>query len=188
MYEVSKIKEDLKNMLSEKRYNHCLNVAEVCQKLAQIYQVDEEKAYVAGLTHDIAKEFTPTENEYYVDKYQLSKNLLKDEYKKILHAHIGALYVKDKYNLASDIVNAIDVHTIASPDMDMLAKILFVADKIEPNKDYLGIEEERKLAYINIDKALILCLENNIKTLELKGKNPHQDTIATLNLLKKLDI
>lgn len=188
MYEVSKIKADLKNMLSEHRYNHSLNVADVSRKLAQIYHVDEEKAYLAGLTHDIAKEFTEEENQYYLNKYNLSEDLLKPKYKKILHAYIGALYVKDKYNLSEDICNAINVHTIASPDMDMLAKILFVADKIEPNKDYIGIEEERYLAYLNINKALILCLENNIKTLESKGKAPHQNTINTLNSLKKLDI
>ena len=84
----------------------------------------------------------------------MDEYLLSDEYKKILHAHIGAKYVKEKYNLDDDIVKAIDVHTVAAPDMDILAKILFVADKIEPNKDYIGIEEERRLAYINIDKAL----------------------------------
>lgn len=188
MYEVSKIKEDLEKMLSEHRYQHSLNVAEVSQKLATIYNVSEEKAYIAGLTHDIAKEFTDEENRYYLKKYQLPESLLNPEYKKILHANIGALYVKDKYNLDDDICKAINVHTVASPDMDTLAKIIFVADKIEPNKSYIGIEEERKLATTNIDKALMLCLENNIKTLESKGKIPHQDTINTLNLLKKLDI
>jgi len=69
--------------------------------------------------------------------------------------------------------------------MDMLAKILFVADKIEPNKDYIGIEEERELAYIDIDEALVLCLENNIKKLESKGRKPHRDTVKTLKKLKK---
>lgn len=188
MYEVEKIKQDLKCMLSEKRYNHSLNVAEVAKELASIYNVDKEKAYMAGLTHDIAKEFNEEENKYYLDKYNLSKSLLNSKYKKILHANIGAKYVKDKYNLDDDICRAIDIHTIASPNMDMLAKILFVADKIEPNKDYIGIEEERRLAYINIDASLKLCLENNIKSLISKGKQPHKNTIDTLNLLKKLDI
>lgn len=188
MYEVEKIKEDLRCMLSKRRYNHSLNVASVAKELASIYNVDEEKAYVAGLTHDIAKEFSDEENKYYLNSYHLDEYLLSDEYKKILHAYIGAKYVKDKYNLDDDICDAINVHTIASPDMDMLAKILFVADKIEPNKDYIGIEDERRLAYINIDESLKLCLENNIKSLAFKGKQPHKNTIDTLNLLKKLDI
>lgn len=188
MYEVEKIKEDLRGMLSERRYNHSLNVASVAKELASIYNVDEEKAYIAGITHDIAKEFSEKENKYYIKRYSLDESLLNPFYKKILHAHIGAKYVKDKYNLDDDISDAIDVHTIASPDMDTLAKILFVADKIEPNKDYVGIEEERRLAYINIDESLKLCLENNIKSLISKGKQPHNNTIATLNLLKKLDI
>ena len=66
MYEVEKIKEDLKKMLSEKRYNHSLNVASVAKELASIYNVNEEKAYLAGLTHDIAKEFNEEENKYYI--------------------------------------------------------------------------------------------------------------------------
>ena len=185
MYEVEKIKNDLERMLSEYRYNHSLNVAKVAEELAGIYNVDKEKAYLTGLVHDIAKEFTDEENKYYIKKYKLSSKLLKKEFKKILHAYVGASYLKDVYNLDDDICKAVYVHTVASPDMDLLAKILFVADKIEPNKDYIGIDEERELAYQDINNALILCLENNIKKLESKGKRPHKNTIKTLKKLTK---
>lgn len=185
MTEVKKIKKDLEKMLSEYRYNHSLNVAEVSRKLAVHYKVDDERAYLAGLLHDIAKEFTVEENEYYVKKYKMPKKILRKEFKKILHAYVGAKYIKDVYGVDDDICRAVYVHTVAAPDMDMLAKILFVADKIDPNKEYIGIEEERELAYIDINKALILCLENNIKKLEASGKKPHKDTVKTLKKLKK---
>lgn len=188
MYEVEKIKKDLEKTLSEYRYNHSLNVASVAADLAKLYQVDVEKAYVTGLIHDIAKEFTDEENKYYVKKYKLPKKFLKEKYKKILHSYVGAVYIKDVYNMPDDICEAVKFHTTASPNMDTLAKVLFVADKIEPNKDYIGIEEERRLAYINIDTSLKLCLENNIEKLKSKGKKPHKNTVKTLRLLKKLDI
>lgn len=188
MYEVEKTLKDLKEKLGEYRYNHCLNVASISKSLAEIYNVDPTKAYITGLLHDIAKEFTEEENKYYLKKYHLPRRLLKDKYKKILHSYIGACYVKDVYNMDDDVVNAVKYHTTASPKMDMLSKIVFVADKIDPNKKYPGIEEERRLAYENIDAALKLCLENNIKKLANSGKKPHKDTLKTLKMLKKLDI
>lgn len=188
MCEVEKIKRDLKGKLSEYRYNYSLNVASVSRDLAEIYNVDLNKAYVAGLLHDIAKEFSEEENRYYLKQYHLPRVLLNAKYKKILHSYIGSCYVKDVYNMDEDVVNAIKYHTTASPKMDMLAKIVFVADKIDPNKTYPGIEEERRLAYINIDAALKLCLENNINKLKSNGKKPHRNTLKTLKMLKKLDI
>lgn len=183
MYDVESLKKDLKEILSEKRYEHCLRVADVAKELAKIYNVDIEKAYIAGLIHDIAKEFTDEENTYYINKNNLSKNLLKREYKDVLHALIGSLHLKEKYNIEDDICNAVKVHTTASVNMNMLDKVLFVADKIEPKKEYPGIEEERKLAYINIDKCLILCLENNIKHLRSKGKKFDESIIEILKEL-----
>ena len=68
MYDVVKLKEDLKEILSEERYSHSLRVAEISKELARIYQVDIEKAYLAGLVHDIAKEFSSEQNIYYLNK------------------------------------------------------------------------------------------------------------------------
>lgn len=182
MYNIDRIKEDLKQKLSEYRYNHSLNVANVCMELAKIYGIDKEKAYLTGLVHDIAKEFTKEENEYYQKKYKLLN--FDEEYKRIIHSYVGAAYLKEKYNIDNEIYNAVKKHTIASLDMTMLDKILFVADKIEPGKDYPGIDKERELAKENIDKALILCLENNYKKLTSKGKKMHPTSLKVLNYLK----
>ena len=185
MYDVVKLKEDLKEILSEERYSHSLRVAEISKELARIYQVDIEKAYLAGLVHDIAKEFSSEQNIYYLNKYKLPKKLLQEEYRNILHGIIGASYLKEKYNLDDEICNAVKIHTISSPNMTMLDKVLFVADKIEPNKKFNGIEQERELAYQNIDDCLILCLENTIVHLIKKGKKFDKTIIETLESLKK---
>ena len=185
MSSIEQIKKDLKNKLSEYRYIHSLNVARLAKSLAKRYGVDEEKAYLAGLVHDIAKEFTDKENAYYIKKYRLKSNLLKEKYKYLLHGIIGSLYLKDKYGLDDEICNAVMVHTIGDENMTMLDKILFVADKTEPNKNFNGTEEERKLSYINIDKTLVLCLENYVNSRKEKGKKVNKKTLNVIKHYKK---
>lgn len=183
MFDIDKIKKDLKDNLSEYRYNHSLNVALVCVELANIYGVDSDKAYLAGLVHDIAKEFSEEEFNYYIKKYNLP--LLDNEFNKLKHSYVGAVFLKEKYNMDDDICRAVKLHTIASSDMKLLDKILFVADKIEPGKDYPGIEEEREVAKKDIDRALLLCLENNYKKLVSKDKKMYPDSLVVLDNLKK---
>ena len=183
MYSLDEIKKDLKEKLSDYRYNHSLNVAEVSRELANIYGVNEEKAYLAGMVHDIAKEFSDEENKYYIKKYNLPD--FGDEFRKIIHSYVGSVYLKEKYNIDDEICKAVRVHTTASTDMSKLDKIVFVADKIEPGKDYLGIEEERVVARKDLNKALLLCLENNYKKLISKGKTMYPSSLKVLKQLKK---
>lgn len=164
------IKEDLKNMLSDYRYEHSIRVADLASKLADIYHVDKDKAYISGLLHDIAKEFSDEENGYIIDKYNLNNRLDFINNKKLLHGLVGAYYAKEKYEIDDDVMNAIMYHTIGNINMNLLDKIVFVADKIEFGKNYDGIEEERELAFVDINKAMILCIENNIKKLEKEKK------------------
>ena len=83
MSSVEVIKRDLKGMLSEYRYLHCLRVAELSRELAHIYHVDVYKAYLAGLVHDIAKEFSVDDNKNIIYKYNLPIELLNRDYSKI---------------------------------------------------------------------------------------------------------
>jgi len=183
MYNLEEIKKDLRMKLSDYRYNHSLSVALVCIELANIYNVDKDKAYVVGLVHDIAKEFSDEENIYYIEKYNLPR--VDDEFKRIVHGEVGAAYLREKYNMDDEVCEAVRVHSIGSTDMTMLDKILFVADKIEPGKDYPGIEDERRVAKEDIDKALLLCLENNYKQLIGKGRRMHPISLEVLDNLKK---
>lgn len=184
MIKLEDLKKDLKKRLSKKRYEHCLRVADESVKLAKIYNISEEKAYIAGLLHDIAKEFSLDENKEWLLK--IGKDyLLSLEFKRIIHSEVGALVVKELYNLDDSIINAIRYHNIGNINMDMLAKIVFVADKIESGKDYPGIEEERVLAYQNIDEALLLCLKNHKKKRESEGKNIHPDSVMLMDYLEK---
>lgn len=185
MNNIGRIKNDLRGYLSEYRFFHCLRVAYVARRLADVYHYDMDKAYVAGLIHDIAKEFSNEENMDVIMKYHLSKSLLDDDYSKLLHSDIGACLAKNVYGLDDDVCHAVMCHTIGDIPMNLLDKILFVADKIEPGKDYMGIEEERELAYKDINEATILCIENHHKKLVKTKKKIYPKSLDVLNYLKK---
>ncbi len=180
--QIERIKKDLKESLSDYRYKHSLRVGEVSKELAHIYHVDEEKAYLAGIIHDIAKEFTKEQNEEIIKRNGCS--LDKNSTPRINHAIIGAVYAKEKYHLDEDIIHAIFSHTIGDIPMSTLDKIVFIADKIEPGKNYPKIEEERQLAKENLDKAIILCMENNHQKLMKENKKISPKSIEVLNNLK----
>ncbi len=184
MSKVDSIKRDLEEMLSEYRYLHCLRVAKEAKRLARLYSCDEEKAYLAGLVHDIAKEFTLEQNREAIYKYSLPIELLNDDYFKMLHSDIGACIAYDKYHLDRDVCHAIKSHTIGDIPMNTLDKIVFVADKIEPFKLYDGIDEEREVANKDIHEATILCIQNYHKKLIKQHKNIYPKSIEVLNYLK----
>lgn len=183
MLEVEEIKEYLKNNLSKYRYEHSIRVAEEAKKLARYYNCNEGDAYIAGLLHDIAKEYNVEQKEKIVFKYNLDKSLLSDINKNISHAEIGSLVAKELYKVNDDICQAIKYHNVGNKDMTLLDKIIFIADKIECGKDYPGIEEQRKMVYIDIDKALLLCLINNKKKLEKENKTFNKESEKLLNYL-----
>lgn len=179
------IKKDLMKMMSEKRYNHSIGVMEKCIELAQIYNVDVDEAALAGLTHDIAKEIPDDEafkiaeiNNIHLDEVERSCTYL-------IHGKIGAQIVKEKYGFNEKIQNAIINHTTTSVDMDMLSKIVFVADKTEDtrNDDVIDVDEERNISTKCLDDAVILIIDNSIKKLVMKGKVIHPETIRTRNRL-----
>lgn len=188
MWNIEEIKKDVRNNLSDYRYNHSLRVMEEAKKLAKHYKADIEKCRVCALTHDLCKEYTKEENEKIIEEYNLPKELLNDENKNLAHGYIASILVKEKYNFTEDMALAIRYHSTGYPNMDLLAKIVYLADKIEKEKDYPGIEEERILAYQNIDKAIILCLRNQIKHLKEKNKIINKMGYKTLFFLEESTI
>ncbi len=178
---IEEIDNFLKNNLSEYRYNHSLLVAKEASSLAQYYNLDYNKAYLAGLVHDIAKEFTDEENNYYINKYKIDGDLLNDNLKPALHGYIGALFLKEKYNMDDEICDSVRYHTLGSVNMTLFDKIILVSDKLgRENQD----KELKLLAFENIDKAVVYILEKQQIKLEAKGMTLYKDTKKLLNKLK----
>ena len=180
---LNRIQKDIKETLSEYRYIHSVGVMKKAEELAQIYNVDVEKAKLVGISHDIAKEFSPEE----ALKYVKDNNIKIDEIERIntvlLHGKIGADIVKKKYGFTKDMQDAISFHTTTNKNMDMLAKILYVADKIEENRPSgkYNIEYERKIANKNIDETIIYIINESIQELAKKNILIHPNCIETRN-------
>lgn len=173
LYPFNLIKK-LEKLLDEKRLNHSKNVAKESYKLACHYGENYEKAYYAGLLHDCAKKMdydsqTDIINKY--DDYELMENELS--YPKVIHALTGALIAKYDFGISDrEILNAIRFHTLGNVKMSELDKIVYLADLISEDRFYKGVEILREMAYNNIDKAILMSIENTISYLDSKRIQP----------------
>lgn len=185
MEKIEQIKKELKNMLSEKRYIHSIGVMKMASELAKIYNVDIEMAQIAGLLHDNAKEMTDEEMLQYVKENNIKISETEKNSIQLLHGKIGADIAKKKYGVSEQIAKAIEYHTTTNPNMDTLAKIIYVSDKIELNRktEKYDIKAERKLAKENLNKAMLLIINDVTKYLIAQDKLIALESIETRNKL-----
>lgn len=185
MLDIDKIKEKLEEVLSEKRYTHSLGVADEAVRLSKKYFIDSDKAYIAGLVHDCAKEI-PNEKakELLTETYGLSIDSVSMHTHKLLHGPLGACIAQHEFEIYDpEILDAIKYHTTAKANMSMLTKIIYIADYIEPNRDFEGVEELRELAYDDIDKSILVGIDFTLEELIERGSMFHPDTVHARNWL-----
>ena len=178
---LKEIDEDAKKMLSEKRYIHCKNVMKRAVELAKIYGIDENKAMLAGFAHDITKEMPKDEMFKYIEEHNIKIDEFERKNPGLLHGKIAAVFCKEKYEFTEDMQKALEYHTTGEPDMDDLAKIVFIADKTEvgrKNNDWEKIREKEGL-----DALLLYVIDESICYVIKKGKQIRVDTILTRNYL-----
>ena len=190
-YQLKRIDSDLKSTLSEKRYKHSLGVMKKAEELALIYGVDVNIAKLTGLAHDIGKEFSDEEMLKYAKENNIEVDSLEKVNVGLLHAKIGADICKKKYNFTEEMQNAIKYHTVGNENMDLLAKIIFVADKTEEGRNYKKEEKNeqlqkvRELSKIDINEALLYEIDSSLIYTIQKHKLVHTDSILTRNKLLK---
>ena len=183
MVEYKDLYEDVKKLLSEKRFKHCEGVVKRAIEYAEIYNVDTEVTKLVAIAHDIAKELSEEETNRYLEQYNIELDDIERCNKNLLHAKIGAYICKDKYGFTEDMVNAVRFHTTGRPNMTMFEKIVFIADKIDETRQYEGIEELRNLAFKNIDKAIIKNIDSTTILNLQKGRPILEESIKTRNYL-----
>lgn len=182
--DIESVKARLKENLSEKRYVHSLGVADEAVKLAERYGADTDKAYIAGLLHDYMKEFPPEKMADELKKYGVSVSEVAASAPKTLHGALGACAVREKFGIDDEeIYDAIFFHTTGKADMGILTKIIYIADYIEPNRSFDGVERLRKLAYEDIDKAIVLGIDETILDLIKRGLAVEPNTINARNYI-----
>ncbi|APX72542.1 HD domain-containing protein [Companilactobacillus allii] len=173
--------DKMKKNLSDFRYTHCLRVESVSRELAVKYDANVEKAGLAGLLHDYAKERSDDEFKQVIKTKHLDSNLLNYN-NAIWHGIVGAEIVKDELNIADeDVLNAIRRHTVGATEMTQVDKCVFVADFIEPKRDFPGIDEAREYAEESIDSAVAFELKHSIAHLIDKNREIYPATFVSYN-------
>lgn len=181
--DIEKLKEDLKIVLSDSRYNHSISVMNMCEALASKYNVNVKKAKLVGLMHDMAKDMTKEEKMQYVKNNNIECSLIEEKIVEILHGKIAADICKKKYQFDEEMCTAIKYHTTGKENMTLLEKILFIADKIDETRNYEGVEELRELAFEDLDKAILKNIDDTLIINIQKNKLILEESIKTRNNL-----
>ncbi|MDO5397276.1 MAG: bis(5'-nucleosyl)-tetraphosphatase (symmetrical) YqeK [bacterium] len=176
------MKEKLKSVLKPKRYIHSLGVCDTAVKLAKQFGVDKEKAYLAGLLHDCAKCFEHEKQLELCKEYGIELSGITLECPAVIHAPLGAAVARAEYGIDDEeILQSIALHTTGGCNMTKLDKIIYIADMIEPSRDYKGVDGLRKEAGKDLDSAMLTALQSTLKFNIKKGSIIHPDTIDAWN-------
>lgn len=169
--------------MSERRFKHVLGVEETAIALAEQFGESPEKASIAALTHDYAKERSDEEFQLAIERgnYANKTELLKYG-NAIWHGLVGAEFVARELNISDEeILNAIRLHTTGAAEMTLLDKIIYVADYIEPGRSFPGVEDTRVIALRDLDQAVAFETKHTLAHL-IEAENPvYPKTIETYN-------
>ncbi|PAE21889.1 phosphohydrolase [Bacillus sp. 7504-2] len=167
--------------LTEHRYQHTIGVMETAILLARQYGADEKKAEVAAIFHDYAKFRPKEEMKQIILAEKMAPELLQYN-SELWHAPVGAFLVEKEVGIADmEILNAIKYHTSGRVGMSILEKIIYLADYIEPGRQFPEVEEVRELANKDLQLALIKAVQNMISFLMNKNQPIFPDTFHTYN-------
>ena len=164
------------SMIRHKRVAHVMGVEEEAVKLAKFWGADPELARHAAILHDCTKYLNLKEQLKLCEKYGVVLDDLERQAVKLLHAKTGACIARYVFGEPDEVYEAIFWHTTGKDNMTLLDKILYLADYIEPNRDFDGVEQLRKLAYTDLDQALFLGVDSSIREMEERGYLIHSNT------------
>lgn len=174
----------IENNLSEKRLKHTYGVRDTAIKLASEYGENTEKAELAALFHDMSKHIKGDSLNYFVKHLDLPDKYLNNS--NLAHGKIAAILIKNDFGVDdSDIINAVSYHTTGRENMSVLEKIIYIADAIEPNRNYPGVDELRELAFVDLDRACLKSMENTIARVKELGGHLDEDTIKAAKFLRR---
>ena len=184
---IKDLKKDLKREMDDSRYEHTLGVMYTSAALAMRYEYDMERAMLAGLMHDCAKCIPNAKKLKLAEKNGLEITELERNNPFMLHAKVGAMLAKVKYDIDDEeVLGAIRWHTTGKPNMNLLEKIVYVADYIEPNRcEAPRLEEIRKLAFSDLDRTVAEILYDTINFLNTKSGAIDPTTQITYNYYAK---
>ena len=176
--ELSWLRERAYAMLDERRIAHVAGCEGEAIALARRWGEDPENAAEAGILHDITKRLSYEEQLNLCEKYAIMLDSAEKKTPKLLHARTGAAVAGDLFGVPEPIAEAIRWHTTGKPDMNLLEKIIYLADYIEPTRDFPGVEKLRELAFEDLDRALLLGLQMTVEEVRSHGEEPYIYTLT----------
>ncbi|MCI8715456.1 MAG: nicotinate (nicotinamide) nucleotide adenylyltransferase [Oscillospiraceae bacterium] len=180
--------EDLRcaalSMLSRRRVPHVLGTEETAASLARRWGSDETSARRAALLHDCTKKFDREQHLAVCRLYDIELDQEERQEEKLLHALTGAAVARYEFGLTPEEVSAIRWHTTGRAGMTTLEKIIYLADYIEPNRDFCDLTELRKLAFEDLDRAMLLGLTMAVRDLKKRGVAVHSNSVCARDYLK----
>ena len=170
--------------LKAKRIPHVLGTEQTAKELAERYGANIEKARFAALLHDATKRLSMEEQLALCEHYHIVLDELEQRALKLLHAKTGAALARDVFGVDDEIYNAILWHTTGKPDMTVLEKVIYLADFIEPTRDFPGVDALRRTVWEDLDRGLLMGLEMTVEEMEEMGNPIHVNTLAARDYLK----
>jgi predicted HD superfamily hydrolase involved in NAD metabolism len=176
-----KLLAQVRAQMNEKRYVHTLGVAASARELANRYGADPDKAELAGYVHDYCKCWPIERMREYLLRFDMPQDVLHGE-KELWHAFVGAIVIQTELGITDpEVLQAVRYHTTGRAGMSLLEKVVCVADYIEPNRDFPGVETIRDLAKSDLDQALAFALGGTITHLIELKKSVYPLTLLAYN-------
>jgi predicted HD superfamily hydrolase involved in NAD metabolism len=183
---IVKINKYLRQNVKKRRRIHSWQVAKLAKKLCLQYNEDPWKGMIAGLTHDIAREFDSTTIEYYAHKDGIPFSEIEIQNPIILHGRAAAVFLKEEFGITDAwVLAAVRDHIVGRPEMPILSKIIFVADFLEPKRGFIPEQERRILLTLPLDVMLLKVLEMTFYFLKRDSYQIAAESIAMYSQVKE---
>lgn len=181
----AKIEKYIKKNLSEHRYSHSMRVADMCVEIAERCDYDKQKAYLAGISHDIAKEIPKPKMVEIVKKSKYSVCEYEMQHLSLLHGKAGAYILETKFGVKDEeVLGAVAYHVSGTLDYGKLGKIIYIADKNERGRDFVTDEYIERLYSMNLDDMFSYAYKNVYDYMKEKNFTIYEDTYRILEELK----
>lgn len=178
------IRVQLRARQSSTTFAHTLGVVAAAELLAQRYGADSEQVRVAALLHDLARDLETSELLKKAGEYGILVDEIEAREPLILHARVGAAMARHQLGVEDAVVlQAIERHTTGAPGMSLVDSIIYVADYIEPGRDFPGVDEARRAAGQDLDRALLLAMNGTLDHLIRGNRIIHPRTVEARNAL-----
>ena len=175
-------KATIREKLDDYRYNHSLCVANEAERLAVLYGENTDDAYLAGLLHDITKNFSINEHLNIFEEFGIMLSDIEKSSVPVWHGISASVYVKNILNIQNEnIVSAIRYHTTGKSNMTLFEKLIYLADFTSADRNYPDVDVMRSLVNSSIDEAMLYSLKYTITDLVNKNRAIHPDTLNAYN-------